>query len=698
MTDDQCDDLIGKLEEEVRRNPVAYRFKVSLLATLGNAYISSILLIFVTLFAALIVSIKWLSWIVVQPIGFIWIFLGLVLRSSWVKIEPPSGVEIMAWQAPALFGMIHQLRRELRTRRFDHVLITDELNAGVFESPRLGIFGWYRGFLLIGLPLMKSLSCEQLKAVLAHEFGHYAKRHPRESHSIYRQRLRWTRLTTELETTESKGSFLFKPFFNWFLPYFNHFSFPLVRANEYEADAISVRLTCSRAIAEALTGIEVVSGYLRDFYWPVIDAEFGERPEPRREPYSEMSYAFATRLDQVTAQIWLGSAMAKQTTLEDTHPAFSERLAAIGEAPSFNPPEPGHAADQLLGPSVEVTTKALDRRWRDNILSSWEQRHEEIQEGRRRLGELNEKHANGVDLALEERIERAELTESIANDVTEALDQWRALHESAPHDTRISFALGSRLLMRDDDSGCALVEGALQLDQDHMLKGCELLRDYHSLRGDDQESHAWNQRLLEQIELQDAAHRERARVAPTDEFAPHGLPEDAQAALVAQLTAIPGLRTAYFLRKCVRHFQNRPLYVLGYSVTGLFSFERAQRAAEVKEQIQNAVRLPGETFVVNVDGENHRLRRTFRRLRWSRLVDPVTSLAMTLIKTTFKKAFAGLTVLFGLFVLVAVLNDMFHFTSFIEPEYSSVELSIGRLLFGVIITIVGTKWLIAPIH
>ena len=49
-------------------------------------------------------------------------------------------------------------------------------------------------------------------------------------------------------------------------------------------------------------------------------------------------------------------------------------------------------------------------------------------------------------------------------------------------------------------------------------------------------------------------------------------------------------------------------------------------------------------------------------------------------------------------MLVAVLNDMFQFASFIEPEYSSVELSIGRLLGGFIITMVGIKWLFDPIH
>ena len=270
--------------------------------------------------------------------GLLWAFLCLVLRSSWVKIEPSAGVEIKASQAPELFAVINGLGSELDARRFDHVLITHELNAEVFESPRLGIFGWYRSFLSIGLPLLKSLTCEQFKAVVAHELGHHARLHGRVIHSIYRQRLRWTRLMTELETSESKGSFLFSPFLAWFVPYFSAFSFPLARANEYEADAISVRLTSARTLAEALTSLEVVGGYLTDSYWPVIDAEFGEKPQPSREPYSEMSDVFATRLNKVTGQIWLEPAMNGQATSEDTHPALRDRLAAIGEEPSFESP------------------------------------------------------------------------------------------------------------------------------------------------------------------------------------------------------------------------------------------------------------------------------------------------------------------------------------------------------------------------
>src|SRR5262249_21700409 len=137
-----------------------------------------------------------------------------------------------------------------------------DFNAAVVQAPRLGLFGWYRNYLLIGLPLVKALTVEQFKAVLAHEFGHLSKGHGGMSNWIYRQRLRWSRLIAALEAAESWGVFLFRPFLRWYAPYFNAYSYPLARANEFEADATSARLASRQAAAEALTAVNVVGSYL----------------------------------------------------------------------------------------------------------------------------------------------------------------------------------------------------------------------------------------------------------------------------------------------------------------------------------------------------------------------------------------------------------------------------------------------------
>ena len=698
MINEQFNDLFSRLENEARLNPFAYRFKVFLLSSLGNAYVGVIVLILLGLLAALFASIIQFKWIVAKPIGIVWVFLCLVLRPLWVRLEPPEGIEITAGQAPELLSTINELRSTLGAPRVDHVLITDELNASILQLPSLGIFGWHRNYLMIGLPLMKCLTREQFKAVLAHEFSHLAKGHGIESHSIYRQRLRWSRLVAVLEETESKGRFLFMPFLNWFVPCFAAFSFPLARANEYEADAISVRLTSSRAAAEALTNIEVVGGYLSDFYWPLIEAEFGRESQPGREPYFEMSDALASRLDKVTSSLWLGPAMANLSTPADTHPALSERLAAMGEGPSFSPPEPGEGADGLLGPTLEQTTKALDSKWRDSILSAWELRHKEIQEGRRRLTVLNEKHANGFDLTLQERWERAELTEAVAKDADAALEQWRALHDSVPGDPFIWFALGSRLIMRNDNTGCALVERAIQFDEDAIVRGCELLRDYYGRNGDNEEFYAWDQRLIEQSELQATEKRERSRVAIEDTLEPHGLPTDTLDALVAQLRAIPDLRSVYLVRKRVVHAQHRPLYVLGFNITGPFLLGGTKRATDVLQEIQKSVQLPRETLIINVDSEHYRLGRKFRRLRWAKILDPASSRVTKILMTIIKKVFGVLAVLFGILTFLLVLNDIFHF---LYPLQTDDDLGIGTSVVGfalsIIMVTVGTRWLIDPI-
>jgi Zn-dependent protease with chaperone function len=691
MTHQHFINLVSKLESQARRKPTAYKVKVRLLALLGNAYVGSILLILLALVAILVVSlVKFKSGIWgMKGLFIVGPFLYVVLICLWVKVGPPEGIGISARKAPELFAIIQELRRKLGAPRFHDVLITFDLNAAIVQLPRFGIFGWPRNYLLVGMPLLKSLTCEQFKSVLAHEFGHLAKGHGLESHSIYRQRLRWGQLMMVFQANESKGRFLFVPFLNWFVPYFTAFSFPLARTNEYEADRIAARLTSSGTFAEALTSLVVMDGYLTDRFWRAIDAEFGEQPQPSRNPYFEMDDAFATGLEKEAGQGWLGAAMARPTNCEDTHPALSERLAAIGKEPNFNPPAPGQAADTLLGSSLDPTTKALDARWKNIILAAWEQRHSEIQEGRRRLSELDEKRANGAGLTLQERCERAELTESIAKDAAGALSQWRALHESAPDDARVCLALGSRLLVHNDETGCNLVKRALRLDEFAIVKGCELLCQYYIRNGREAEYHAWNRLLIEEAAVLREAATERNRISAKDDFEPHGLPEDRLATLVAQLQAVPGLRSAYFIKKRVL-LPDHPLYVLGYRVTPYH-----QSKTDVFERIQNSVQFPGDTFIIDLDGENYQLKRKFRRLRFSRILNPARGLgmsAMNVISTTIKKLFGFLAVLFG---IGGLLLPYVVFTLGEKP-FPGVELCVA-FIFGLIMITVGFRWLRDPI-
>ena len=613
MTNEEFEALVGRLEEKAKGNPGGYRARVMMMALLGNAYLAGVLVVLAVLLAVAAVSVIWLKAAGAKIAFVIGVFLWLVLKALWIRLDPPEGTEVTAKEAPELFAMIEELRRKLRSPRFHHVLVTDDFNAGVVQDPRLGIFGWHRNYLLIGLPLMKGLTVEQFKAVLAHEFGHLAKGHGALSNWIYSQRLRWSRLMSALEEVESWGVWLFRPFLRWYAPYFNAYSYPLARANEFEADATSARLASPGAAAQALTAVNVVGSYLREKYWPQIHGQADHVPQPAAfAPFSTMG-KIAGELEPAAIDGWLKAALARKTTLDDTHPALSERLAALEEKPQLVLPAPGAAADRLLGQALGRVTRAFDERWKENIAPSWEQRHQTVQEGRRRLAELDEKAGSGAELTVQEAFDRAIYTETYGNDADATIAQLRTLHERVPEDPVVLFNLGARLLWRDDESGMALLEAAMRLDVTETVRCCEALRDYCWHVGRKDEAREWHRRMSERAELEQAAAKERDEVRLDDKFLRHDLDADALARMQAELRPIAGLAKAWFVEKRVKHMPEKRCWVLGFTVRGWT--KRKARAAEVLARIQQDVTFPGETLIISVEGENYRFR---RKLAWRR--------------------------------------------------------------------------------
>jgi hypothetical protein len=269
---------------------------------------------------------------------------------------------------------------------------------------------------------------------------------------------------------------------------------------------------------------------------------------------------------------------------------------------------------------LPALTEAFDRRWRESVLPHWEARYNKAQEGRRTLAELEAKHATGAELSLQEAYDRATLTDLLKGDADGALEQFRALHARAPEDATACFALGVRLVGRDDAQGVPLLEQAMRLDERGIVKCSELLRDYHWRNGRKDEAHAWHQRMLERAAEEQAAEKERSQVTLKDKFERHGLPAEALEQLVGQLRAIPGLRKAYFVKKRVAHFTHRTLYVLGYRSSFPLQPGVKKRAAAAMQALQERVQFPGETLIINVEGENYRFGRKFAWMRGSRIL------------------------------------------------------------------------------
>ena len=208
MTQEQFETLVARLEQQAAHHPAAYKFKLGAFATLGYAYVFGMLFVLLGVTAGLVYAIATgKATILAKLVILIGILVAVVLKSLWVKLEAPCGLQLTAHAFPRLFEVIDEIRQATGAPRAHKVLMTDELNASIVQVPRLGMFGWQENYLILGLPLMQLLSVSEFKAVLAHEFGHLSGAHGRFGAWIYRIRAGWARLARTLEANRQWGRF-----------------------------------------------------------------------------------------------------------------------------------------------------------------------------------------------------------------------------------------------------------------------------------------------------------------------------------------------------------------------------------------------------------------------------------------------------------------------------------------------------------
>jgi Zn-dependent protease with chaperone function len=92
------------------------------------------------------------------------------------KSGNPGGIEVSESDEPELFSFLYKLSDEIGAPRPHRVFITPDVNAAVFyDLSLLNLIFPTKKNLIIGLGLVNVLNMGELKAVLAHEFGHFAQ-------------------------------------------------------------------------------------------------------------------------------------------------------------------------------------------------------------------------------------------------------------------------------------------------------------------------------------------------------------------------------------------------------------------------------------------------------------------------------------------------------------------------------------------
>jgi Zn-dependent protease with chaperone function len=439
-----------------------------------------------------------------QPLGvgnaWVIVFLipaALLILASWIRFEKPKGLPLDAKDAPELFALIDQVRSLAKAPTIDAVYVTSDFAAKAVQRPSRGLFGGYRNELVIGLPLLQSVSKAEAAVLIAHELGHLSRRQGIQALYVHRARLTWQHVLDEQSRQPLYLRWPLSLIASGFGRRFLALSAGSERAAEFAADALAAEIAGSAVVASALQRLSIAEAFLSE-YWKRVGEEPVTSPEPALRPFREMANFLPRMSEWEAAANVLEQALAEPSA--PAQPSLSERLDALNVMPDL-PANVSQSAIVLLGSAEGRVLDHFDGAWRMAAAPAWRKAYETLPATIRRqmdLDGLAESHS----LDLKPAIERARLAyqnggiEEAAARYDELL-RWhagdghawlaalmahvdagsghatallkRAL-ELAPRtdwtlaDAQDWFAVGEALLASGDDLGIDCLEQAIRID------------------------------------------------------------------------------------------------------------------------------------------------------------------------------------------------------------------------------------------
>jgi heat shock protein HtpX len=261
------------------------------------------------------VSAQFTVFCLVGAVAIIWAIFPRIDRfqAPGPRLEPD--------EHPRLFRELERLAEQTGQAMPAEVYMVAEVNAAVTQrGGAMGISS--RRVMILGLPLLQVLTLPQLRAVLAHEFGHFWGGDTRLGPWIYQTRSAIARTTQNLSR-----SWLVAPF----MAYANMFlrvTYAISRRQEFVADELAARTVGAEVLAEGLRTVSgaaaAFQGYLRSEYLPALGAGF---QPPLVEGFQR--FVQAEPVTRAMQELVETEAASQEADPYETHPTLGERLAAL---------------------------------------------------------------------------------------------------------------------------------------------------------------------------------------------------------------------------------------------------------------------------------------------------------------------------------------------------------------------------------
>ena len=587
---EQFHDEIEGYENEFHAGPRQFRARVRLWVALGYAAIAAFLLLNLAFLALL----YW--WyrqdgppFVIGCGAVVALFLIFsILRSVLFRVPLPPGMVVQKADYPYLYELVESLRKPMKLRRHKLEILVDwDCNAYAFSRPAFGLMGPATHHIGLSLPLLASLSEDQLKAVLAHELAHFSRMHSGFTSWVSRMQTTWVLLLERLQKNRITG-FPYRAFYRWYVRRLSAYTTVLRRHNEFEADRLAAEVVGKRALAQALLRMELRKSLVIDDHWREIWRNALIDEVPVDQAVSRLLIRLEREhLDPEEALGELRWALGEHTEFCDSHPSLSDRLQALG----VDVPDPKTESSKIigewglirpestlrkfLGKDRREAGRFLDQVWFVSHSLEWKLKHHFSAPLTKLMRELDQEWREKGRLSVEKAWKRAYITDLYygSKATLPIVDYILKLDDTHAH---ANYIKGAALLREYDSTGILHIEQAIEKDPvSYQECGLALLSSYYKRMGAENDYREAKYESFAAFEETRKALQERAKpVRSFDSFESHDLSEEDCRDLAEGFARMPEIRQVHLVTKTVKHFPDSRLYVFGIVPTlgGRFKF------------------------------------------------------------------------------------------------------------------------------
>jgi Zn-dependent protease with chaperone function len=274
------------------------------------------------------------SWVIVVAIAV----AGTVLRGLITldrrgrDLEREGCVSLTRAEQPALWRLVDEVAEAVSSPPPSRVLLSADVNAAVLQAGSfLGLRAGQR-VMILGLPLIATMSEDQLRAVLAHEYGHYLGGDTQVGAVLYRGAAGLERVIAG-----ARYEFLRELYLDYY-KFFVRVSRPVRRAQELEADALAARHMGAEPLRDGLASAAGIDAVWRQHLVESLQPGWALGLSVV-DPFTHLG-DLATRQQDLRERAFQ-AALKEPPDPFDSHPSLRERLERLGGVPSTLPATPG---------------------------------------------------------------------------------------------------------------------------------------------------------------------------------------------------------------------------------------------------------------------------------------------------------------------------------------------------------------------